>query len=104
MRILCLPVIRWRSLCGRIVFAPVGQHGKLAAQPRFVSVNPKQVPDQAHRGVSLQSHLLDGLIGLRTEGLLRLDIDRPDHLGPLLGFLSDKPSELGGRTTQYLAA
>ena len=35
--------------------------------------------------------------------LLRLDVDRADHLGPLLSFLSDKSSELGGRTTEYRA-
>ena len=32
----------------------------------------------------------------RRTALLRLDVGRPDHLGPLLGFVGDKLAEVGG--------
>src|SRR5438874_120422 len=34
----------------------------------------------------------------------RLDIARPDHLAPLLGFLSDELAEVSGRTRKHRAA
>src|SRR6266571_2728440 len=40
----------------------------------------------------------------RLPALFRLDIGRPDHLGPLFGFLGDELAELGGRTGKYRAA
>ena len=35
---------------------------------------------------------------------LRLDIRGLDHLGPLLGFVSDEFAEIGGRAHKYCAA
>src|SRR5262245_41466797 len=37
-------------------------------------------------------------------GLFRLDVDRPDHLVPLLRFLSYQPAEVSGRARKYSAA
>jgi hypothetical protein len=34
----------------------------------------------------------------RSRGSLRLDAGRPDHLGPLLGFVRDELAEVGGGT------
>ena len=36
-------------------------------------------------------------VGALATRLLRLDIGRPDHLAPLLGFLSDELAEVGRR-------
>ena len=33
-----------------------------------------------------------------TRGSFRLDAGRPDHLGPLLGFVRDELAEVGGGT------
>ena len=40
----------------------------------------------------------------RLAALLRLDIGRPDHLGPFLGFVSDELAEVGGRAGKDRAA
>jgi hypothetical protein len=32
---------------------------------------------------------------------LRLDVRRPDHLGPLFGFVGDELAEVGGRAGQH---
>jgi hypothetical protein len=42
--------------------------------------------------------------GFVDRSLLRLDVGRPDHLGPLLGFVGDERAELGGRAHQRRAA
>ena len=34
---------------------------------------------------------------------LRLDAGELDHLGPFLGFLSDQPAEVSGRTSKHRA-
>src|SRR6516225_5153107 len=34
---------------------------------------------------------------------VRLDVEGPDHLAPLLGFVSDELCEVGGRARQRLA-
>src|SRR5262249_962011 len=38
-----------------------------------------------------------------SRGSLRLDVRRTDHLGPLLGFLCDQPSKVGGREREHVA-
>src|SRR5215510_15002703 len=40
----------------------------------------------------------------RLSALFRLDIARPDHLGPLLGFFSEVRAEFGGRERKHGAA
>src|SRR5580704_11214639 len=42
--------------------------------------------------------------GRAERALLRLDIGRPDHLAPLLGFVGDELAEVGGRAGDYRAA
>src|SRR5712691_11135277 len=39
-----------------------------------------------------------------TLALIQLDIGRPDHFAPLLGFLSDELAEVGGRARKCRAA
>ena len=34
---------------------------------------------------------------------LRLDVGRPDHLAPLLGFVGDELAEVGGRKREHVA-
>src|SRR5262245_65566257 len=36
----------------------------------------------------------------RRDASLRLDVRRPDHLAPLLGFVGDEFAEVGGRARQ----
>src|SRR6516165_5818165 len=40
----------------------------------------------------------------RLSGLLRLDVGGPDYLAPLLGFVGDKFSKVGGRHRHRRAA
>src|SRR4029453_6262014 len=35
---------------------------------------------------------------------VRLDVGRPDHLGPLLGFVGDELAEIGGRADKRRAS
>ena len=37
----------------------------------------------------------------RVPGSVRLDVGRPDHLGPLLGFVDDELAEVGGRAREH---
>jgi hypothetical protein len=39
----------------------------------------------------------NGIYGISTDGLLRLDVGGPDHLAPLLGFLGNEFPEIGRR-------
>src|ERR1700704_2726476 len=39
-----------------------------------------------------------------TRRSLRLDIGRPDHLAPFLGFVSNQLAEVGGRARKHRAA
>src|SRR5262245_12006711 len=39
-----------------------------------------------------------------TPGLLRLDVGRPNHLAPLLGFVGDELAEVGRRANKHRAA
>src|SRR5215472_12288930 len=41
------------------------------------------------------------LAGVR--GSLRLDVGRPDHLGPFLGFVGVELTEIGGREREHVA-
>src|SRR5215813_8354929 len=38
------------------------------------------------------------------DGLFRLDVGRPDHLAPFLGFVGDELSKVGGRARQPTSA
>ena len=40
----------------------------------------------------------------RADGLLGLDVGRPDHLAPLLGFVGDELAKVGGRASDHRAA
>src|SRR5436190_1714586 len=42
-------------------------------------------------------------ISRRRSASVRLDVGRPDHLAPFLGFLGDEPSEVGGRAGKHRA-
>ena len=39
----------------------------------------------------------------RFAGSFRLDVRDPDHLAPLLGFVGDELSEVGGRARKHRA-
>ena len=45
-----------------------------------------------------------GISGREGHGLLRLDVGRPDHLAPFLGFVGDELAEVGGRAGKHRAA
>src|SRR5262249_16590076 len=51
------------------------------------------------RGTGFMEYLVPG----RT-GSVGLDIGRPDHLAPLLGFVSDELAEVGGRARKHRVA
>src|SRR5262245_54398196 len=46
----------------------------------------------------------NGIYGACGIGSLRLDVGRPDHLGPLLGLVGDELAEVGGRARKRRAA
>jgi hypothetical protein len=43
----------------------------------------------------------NGSYGITDAGSLRLDVGKLDHLGPFVGFFSDYPSEVGGRSRDH---
>src|SRR5262249_62171400 len=44
-----------------------------------------------------------GRYGMSRAGLLRLDVGRSDHLAPLLSFVGNEPSKVGGREHEHIA-
>jgi hypothetical protein len=42
-------------------------------------------------------------ISLPLDRLLRLDVGRPDHFAPFLGFVGDELAEIGGREREHVA-
>ena len=48
-------------------------------------------------------HSPNGIYGMSAAqtDLLRLDVGRPDHLGPFLGFVGDELAEVGGRAGKH---
>src|SRR5215510_10829069 len=69
------------------------RRGHLMITPPYLS--PRRHPAFAERGL--------WNVCARDQ-LLRLDVGRPDHLSPLLGFLSHQLSEFGRRHRHGLAA
>src|SRR3954470_1414746 len=46
----------------------------------------------------------NGSYEISTGVSVRLDVRRPDHLAPLLGFIGNELAEIGGRERKYGAA
>src|SRR5262245_42424820 len=49
-------------------------------------------------------HSVPSLNWPRRDTSFRLDVGRPDHFAPLLGFLGDQLAEVSGRTRKHRAA
>src|SRR2546430_5659981 len=57
-----------------------------------------------HRRREVGRHRRTGITEYRRDrviDLFGLDVDRPDHLGPLLGVVGDELAEVGRRTLKY---
>src|SRR6516165_6565659 len=79
---------------GRL-FKPLGKTPKnIAATPGHGPVGPR-IRRSKRYGKSSRSSA--------ETSSLRLDVGRPDHLGPLVGLLGDEPAEVGGRTRKHSA-
>ena len=68
-----------------------------AKQPRHSIKSPTQTDT---------SHSRNGRYGISAAAVASvcLDVGRPDHLAPLLGFVGDELSEVGGRARKHRAA
>src|SRR5262245_36070023 len=67
--------------------------------------SPGLAPGAFFRWTSAPRDSPNGRYGISAGGpLLRLDVRRPDHLAPLLGFLSDQLAEVSRRTRKHRAA
>src|SRR5262245_7276649 len=61
----------------------------------WVSVAIRYLTDNSHRDAFRGTDLREYLAVSRAS--LRLDVGRPDHPGPLLGFVGDELAEVAGR-------
>ena len=57
-------------------------------------------PNLTHSGHRYALNYRDVMECLRVPGLVRLDVRRPDHLGPLLGFFDDEFAKVGWRANK----
>ena len=85
--------------------------GTASGRPEAVADDEREGevgPARSSREASEQSGLgCGGACGeywRRSRGSLRLDVGRPDHLAPLLGFVGDELAEVGGRARKRRAA
>jgi hypothetical protein len=97
--------------CDRAHGAGLGRPWPLSAKAAAIAdmVWRRQLTHSRH-GTKKDSAVQQGVVGSRNERYrtspssgstsLRLDVGRPDHLSPLLGFLGNELAEVGRRTHQ----
>src|SRR5215472_5268938 len=63
-----------------------------------------QCPLLGVKRTSVSPRSRNGRYGISDSALLRPNVGRPDHLGPLLSFVGDKLAEVRRRACEYRAA